>query len=290
MRNKKLSQNGFAVAEGIIILVIIVIIGFVGWRILDSNKQPASQNAQQTTTSNTNQTTTAQTESPKELIWQQTESGWQPTQTPPACPSQPMLKMPADITKVTGILYPGQTRGTYKPHGGFRFDTTSDNATTVKAPIDGFIVKGTQYMAEGEVQYGFDVMNNCGVMFRVGHLRELPENLQKLTTTWPAPMEGDSRNQRVEPAVYVKQGDVMGTKVGIIKDKNTFFDLGIYDYRQDNEASKSPSYQQAHAQDKELSWHAVCWFDWMPKADAAKIKSLPAGDPSSGKKSDYCTG
>ena len=275
-------QNGFAHIEIFIVLfVTLAVIGFIAWRVTSTEKveQPTSQNDTQQT---------EETPVPTELIWQQTEGGWQAMQTPPDCPTQPMMKMPADISKVTSILYPGQTRGgNYKPHGGLRFDGTANDKIQVTAPLDGFIVRGGSYK-ESEVQYTFDIMNNCGVMYRVGHFRSLPSNLQKLADTWPAAQEGDSRTHQVNPPIYVKQGEVLATSVGIIKDKNTFFDWGVYDYRQQNEVSKTAAYQQAHAQDKELSWHAVCWFDWLPVSDSSKIKSLPAGDPGSGKKSDYC--
>jgi hypothetical protein len=284
------NEHGFSVVEAVIILVVIAAIGGIGFTVM---RKSGSKNNQQGYTQGTPTTeeitqSTANNEEPQ-LIWQQAEGGWRSTQAPPNCPAQPMMKMPADITKVTGILYPGQTRGgNYKPHGGFRFDNTSNDKVTVTAPIDGFIVRGGRYLAEGEVQYTFDIMNNCGVMYRVGHFRALPDNLQKIADTWPAPTEGDSRTQQVNPALFISRGTTLATSVGIVKNKNTFFDWGVYDYRQENEASKSTAFQQAHANDKELSWHAVCWFDWLPSSDAAKIKSLPPGDPSSGKISDYC--
>lgn len=272
------NQSGFSIVEILIVLVILGVIGFIGWKVLDNPKQPDSQSQNTTPV-------------PDRLIWQQTADGWRATETPPSCPSQPMLTSPTDISKVTSMLYPGQTRGgNYKPHGGFRFDNATDNAVLVTAPIDGFIVKGTQYLAEGEneIQYGFDIMNNCGIMYRVGHLRELPANLQKIADTFPAATTS-SQNHSVNPAVFVKKGDTLAMKVGIMSNKNTFFDWGVYDFRQTNEASKSPAYQSAHGQDKELSWHAVCWLkDWLPASDAATIAKLPAGDPASGKNSDYC--
>jgi hypothetical protein len=126
-------------------------------------------------------------------------------------------------------------------------------------------------------------------MYRVGHFRALPDNLQQIAASWPAATEGDSRTHEVNPPVFVRQGEVLATAVGIIGAKNTFFDWGVYDYRQTNAASASPAYQQAHAQDKELSWHAVCWFDLVSPSEAALIRSLPAGDPTSGTTSDYCS-
>jgi prepilin-type N-terminal cleavage/methylation domain-containing protein len=282
----KKNQNGFTIVEVIIVVALVGLIGFVAWKALTREDKPSSSSQP----SASSQPSEKPTESaPAQLIWQQSESGWRSMQTPPACPSQPMMKAPADISKATAVLYPGQTRGgNYKPHGGFRFDTSTDNAIKVTAPIDGYLVRGGSYIAEGEVQYTFDAMNNCGVMYRVGHLRELPADLQKIADTWPAP-SASSATHSVNPPVYVKQGAVLGTKVGLLKSNNTFFDLGVYDYRQPNEASKSPAYQSAHSQDKELSWQAVCWLDgWLPASDQAKLKALPAGDPTSGKTSDYC--
>ena len=265
------------------VVIVIAVIGFIVWRLLGANQNAASQMPQPASTLAADDTPAPQ------LIWQQAEGGWRSTQTPPACPDQPMMQMPADISKVTSVLYPGQTRGgNYKPHGGFRFDGTANNKVQVTAPVEGFIVRGGSYLAEGEVQYTFDIMHNCGVMYRLGHFRELPDNLKKIADTWPAPKEGDSRTQQVNPAVYVKRGELLATSVGIVAAQNTFFDWGVYDYRQQNAASQSAAYQQAHMQDKELSWHAVCWFGWLPSADSQKLMALPAGDPTSGKSSDYC--
>lgn len=124
-------------------------------------------------------------------------------------------------------------------------------------------------------------------MYRVGHLRELPANLQTIAEAFPAATTS-SAMQSIDPAVPVKLGEVLATKVGIISDGNTFFDWGVYDFRQENEASKAVSYQSAHSE-KELAWHAACWLkDWLPASDEAKLNSLPAGDPTSGKNSDYC--
>ncbi len=271
----------------IILFLLLLGVGAFTSQIFVGNRDTDKSIAQLTPTGNTTGTPIADT---PVLIWQQTEAGWQATKTPPKCSNQPMFISPVDLTRVTSILYPGQIRGgNYKPHGGFRFDANKDNSVLVVAPIEGFVVRGGNYLAEGEVQYTIDVMNNCGVMYRIGHVRELSPALKKLAETWPAPVEGDSRTQSVNPALYIKKGETIATKVGITKNKNVFVDWGVYDYRQQNNASKSTAYQVKHASDKELSWYAVCWFNWVGKDESNLIKALPAADPTSKKSSDYCT-
>lgn len=264
-------------------MVILVVIGFIGWKVWENQ-----QSAGRSESGSVSRTQESQSE-PARLMWKQSENGWQTDGAPPACPNQPMLAAPVDISQATSVLYPGQPRGgNYKPHGGFRFDNSKDNAVVVKAPLDGYIVRGGSYIAEGEIQYTFDVMNNCGIMYRLGHLRELPDNLQKIAAAWPEP-SASSQTQGVSPAVFVKQGETFGTKIGLIQSNNAFFDFGVYDYRQQNQASQSSAYQSAHAGDKELSWHAVCWLrDWLPANDTAAIATLPPADPGSGKTSNYC--
>lgn len=271
-------QSGMGVVEIIIGVAVLLLIGGGIWYALNGSKKAV-------------ETTTPVAEEVKEekFIWQQAETGWQASETPPNCPTQPMLTVPTDLNKVTSILYPGQRRGgNYKPHGGFRMDGTANTAVTVTAPIDGYVVRGAHYVEQGEVQYLFDIMNNCGVMYRIDHIAELSAKLKKITDSWPAPQENDSRTQLVQLAQPIAAGETLATAVGFKKTKNSFFDFGVYDYRAQNEASKSASYQAAHQQDKELAWYAVCWFDWMPKSDEKIIRTLPSGDPASGKTSDYC--
>ncbi len=272
-------KAGFSLIEGLILVLVVSLIAGGIWYALSGNKK------------NTDTPAVIESEEKKEdtLIWQQSASGWQASEKPPECPAQPILKVPTDLNKVTSILYPGQKRGgDYKPHGGFRMDGTSNAAVTVTAPIDGYVVRGAHYIEQGEVQYMFDVMNNCGVMYRIDHMAEVSAKLKKITETWPAPQVDDTRTQPVASATHIEAGEILATAVGIKKTKNTGFDFGVYDYRAQNEASKSPAYQAAHQNDKELSWHAVCWFDWTSEADEKIIRTLPAGDPKSGKTSDYC--
>jgi hypothetical protein len=270
----KKNQKGFGIVEGLIILAFLVVLGLVGWKVI-SDKHPPKDQA-----------------STAGIKWNNDASGnWVPVGgTPPSCPAQPMLKSPTDLTNVTSILYPGQTRGgDYKSHGGFRFDTSKDNIETVTAPIDGYVYDGSRYLVNGETQYYFDIINPCGVMVRLGHLLTLTSKYQSLANQFPAAQENDSRSTNVGPTVTVKTGEIIATRVGVtVGGSNTFFDFGVYDLRTVNQKSKDTSYVQQHG--LELAGHAVCWLkSWLPSADEAKINSLPAGDSTSGKDSDYCS-
>lgn len=212
-------------------------------------------------------------------------TGWRVSGKPPACPSPLVMTTPVALKKATGILYPGQTRGgNYKPHGGFRFDTSNSADISVKAPMDAAVVAGSRYRENGEVQYLFEFIHPCGIMYRFDHLRVLSPKLAGIAATFPAPKEGDSRTTRLSSAVNVSTGEVLATAVGFAKN-NTSVDWGVYDVRTKNAAAQNPTY--AAQRDNQLAEHAICWFNVLSAADKATVKKLPAASEN-GKKSDYC--
>ena len=199
------------------------------------------------------------------------------------CPT-PLLQSPVDLSTVTSILYPGQERGgNYKAHGGFGFDDATDNSVTVKIPLDGKITRVARYRELGEVQYLFEFEGNCGVSFRLDHLRELTAKFEAVVGAFP--IKEDSRTDLVSPPVAVTVGEVIATEVGFLN--NVFVDFGVYDMRQKNEASKDPAWAGAHSQFPADSY-GICWLDALPQADSLVVKALPSRDGASGKKSDYC--
>lgn len=220
------------------------------------------------------------------------------------CPSPFIFKMPIDLDKVTSVLYPGQIRGgEYKAHGGFRFDGSRPDEIKVYAPYDAKVIAGARYPVNGEVQYTFDFEHSCKVRYRFGHLLTLSPKFQRIAEKFPLPEGLDSRTTEVYPPIEVKQGEVIATAVGMTRGGpevfgglNTFIDWGVYDYRQQNKASKDPNWITAHTEDPD--WpkyynsdtykYAVCWFDWISKEDREKVLSLPSSDSQSGKSSDYC--
>lgn len=281
------NQKGFSVVEGLIILAVLGVIVFAGNFVMGKNKHAKPAVASVTTTPTLQQESEA-----AGLVWQQTATGYQPNGTIPTCVAPMIKQFPAEISKVTSVLYPGQYRGgNYKPHGGLRFDKSANDEITVKAPFDGTLIDGGAYIADGtdnDVQYTFDVMNNCGMMYRVGHLLTLSAQLQSIASKFPAAVKGDSRTTNIKPALKIQAGTVLATAVGTASGKNVFFDLGVYDWRRPNMISTFPAWLNEAQHNTSLAKHAICWFDQLNTKDKATIKTLPAGDPTSGKTSDYC--
>ncbi|MHB1090060.1 MAG: hypothetical protein ACYC06_07605 [Ilumatobacteraceae bacterium] len=90
-------------------------------------------------------------------------------------------------------------------------------------------------------------------------------------------------------AVVRVAGKKLAVEVGLTKpSKNVFFDFGVYDMRSSNKISSDSTWAAQHLGDKEMSWHAVCWFDLFDAQSAATVRSLPSRDGASGKTSDYC--
>lgn len=269
---KKINQKGFTVIEVALVVVVLAVIGFVVLKVM-STKKP------QDTTSTASSTSTPSTEA-SNVSWSFDGSTWKASGTPPTCPS-PALASPVNLAGVTSILYPGQTRGgDYKAHGGFRF-ADGANTQTVKVPIDSVVTKGSRYIEQGETQYFFVFIAPCGIMYRFDHLLTLSPEFQKIADTLPAAKPDDSRTTNLNPPVSVKKGDIVATAIGFKKTGNAGVDFGVYDLRKSNGISKG---------NPEFNSFAVCWFDWLPASDAAKVKALPAGDGASGKASDLCKG
>lgn len=298
MKYTKLTQRGAGHLVLLMVVVVVAVAGFVGYRVMSAkpDNKPTSAN-------------TKTNEKPTAIVWPIDEKiTWQAGATgdwitlpydskPPACPDPLELNVPTtNVSEITSILYPGQTRqgefnglgGTYKAHGGFRFDKKTDHNVDVVMPFNGSVWRAARLTVEGEIQYGFDIVNACGVMIRLGHLRELTPAFQAIADKLPAAIEGDSRATKVLPMVAFKTGDKIATAVGLKNSKNVGFDYGVYDLRKDNQASKDPDYKAAHADTGETSFHGLCWPNNLSAKDAKIIKALPGGDQVAGKTSDYC--
>jgi hypothetical protein len=202
---------------------------------------------------------------------------WQSNGAAADCPS-PLLQPPLDLSKVTSILYPGQTRGgDYKAHGGFRLDGAGQaSQVAVVSAIAGTVVRGVRYIEQGVVQYLFDIINPCGVMMRMDHLLELSPKFAAIADTLPPATVSSATTQLSGYTVSV--GEPIAKAIGL--PGNVSMDLGIYDLRSRNPATTQMS--------GELKPYGICWLDALPAADRVRVRSLPPADGVSGSMSDYC--
>ena len=101
----------------------------------------------------------------------------------------------------------------------------------------------------------------------------------------PTPTSGDSRTTFLNPPVWIEQGEVVATSIGIFQ-SNIFVDFGLYDVRTPNMAIPDQAWAELFAADKEFGHYGVCFFDYLPGDHGEIMCSLPTG--IEGKTSDYC--
>ncbi|MDA0263506.1 MAG: hypothetical protein O3A93_05110 [Chloroflexi bacterium] len=210
---------------------------------------------------------------------------WSPNGEAPNCDDPFVLQTPVDMSIVTSALWPGQQRGAYVAHGGFRFDGNADNNVTVRAPVGSHLVQAAKYLESGVPQYLLFFSVPCGFFYRFDHVLEVPPELAEALKDIPPANSGDSRTSFINPPFWVDQGDVVGTAVGI-PPANIFVDFGLYDVRKPNNVVPNPAWADLFASDKEFGHYGVCFFDYLPAADGEKMRSLPTG--KEGATSDFC--
>ena len=208
-----------------------------------------------------------------------------PNGTPPTCAEPFELQTPVDITKVTAALWPGQSRGGYKGYGGFRFDSSNADSVIVRAPVGGHLVQASRYLEGAEEQVLLFFSVPCGFFYRFDHVSGLSPKIEEALQVITAPPTSDSRTTFMNPPLWVEQGEVVGTSVGI-PPPNIFVDFSLYDVRKPNNVTPNPAWAALFAADKEFGHHGVCFFDYLPGTDGDLMRSLPTG--KEGKTSDYC--
>lgn len=267
---KKSPNRGFAPVLILVIVGIVVVIGFVLFRGYEARAP-------------------VQNLVGGGVIWMfdNRDGVWKVSGRPPACPDPLIVGSPVDINQVSSVLYPGQIRGgDYKPHGGFRF-LKNDNLVDVVAPMDGYLVKASRHLAQGEIQYLMFFINDCGVMYKLDHLRTLTDKYERVFDDFPPPPVEDSRTTEISPRVFTQKGELIATEIGFKKDKNVSLDFGLYDLRQKNEVSQDPSWVASHPGQEEQGEHALCWLNNLKPQQAEILANLPIGSVE-GNASDYC--
>ena len=276
MKTHKLNQKGSHILAVVLVIVVVIIIGAVGWKVFGKSE---------------NQSGSEDGSSGEFVEWSFDGSTWAPSGEAPECEEPLAIASPMDVSQATSVLYPGQVRGgDFKPHGGIGIDNATNNEMTVKAIRNGYLYQGSRYIEQGTVQYMFDFMDSCGIMYRYDHMATLSPEFQALADQLPEAQVDDSRTTKFEEHPFIKEGAVIATAVGYSQPTvNAFFDLGVYDLRQPNAASQTEVYKtdQGRIQDKQQSFFAVCWFDLLPEPDRTTVNKLPPRN-SAENTSDYC--
>ena len=217
--------------------------------------------------------------------WSFDGTAWNPNGAPPDCAEPFVLQTPVDLGLVTSALWPGQQRGVYVAHGGFRFDGTNHDDVTVRAPVGSYLVQAGRYLEGVDEQYLLFFSVPCGFFYRFDHVRIVPARLGEALKEILPPISTDSRTYYLNPPLWIEQGEVVGTSVGIAP-SNIFVDFGLYDVRTPNNVVPNPAWADLYAGDKEFGHYGVCFFDYLPGNDGELMRSLPTG--KEGQTSDYC--
>ena len=295
-----MKQKGFSGIFIVIILAVTSVISAGSFYILNRDAPepvgsnyavpapatPQMENISEMVTPKKQTTVTNNAKLPSKTYWQLTGTGWEPVGIPPQCPEPFSIVPPTDVSLVTSVLYPGQIRNgnTYEPGGGFRFDTSPNDVITVRVPEDATVTGGARFLVQGEIQYVFDLIVPCGILFRYDHLLLLSPEFKKIANTFPAPKENDTRTTFLNSPIPVAANDIVATAVGLRN--NSFISWSVFDLRQKNSlAQKNPFWAAEHPT---LEHYAVCPYDFLSSDIQKIIYSLPAADSTSGNKSDFC--
>ncbi len=247
--------------------------------------EPAHSEPVETQHSTTNDVAAGTSETTSDVRWAFNGTAWSPSGAAPDCPEPFVLQTPVDMDLVTSALWPGQVRGAYVAHGGFRFDANGGNDVTVRSPIGSHLVQAARYLEGDDEQYLLFFSVPCGFFYRFDHVRVLSPKLADAVKDFPPPIANDSRTTYINPPVWLEQGEIVGTSVGIFP-SNVFVDFGLYDARTPNNATPNPAWADLYAADKEFGHYGVCFFNYLPDHDGDTMRSLPTG--KEGRTSDYC--
>ncbi|HEY1063728.1 MAG TPA: hypothetical protein VGE30_00335 [Candidatus Saccharimonadales bacterium] len=291
MTHRRLDQTGFHIIPLLIIVLVIGVIGFAGWKVLSSSDdKKAPLPGLNAATPNNDAVRWAFDE--QKLRWF--------TQTGKASVCKEPFRFdqtPVDLSKVLVIGMPGAYRGyNYKPHGGLRLASMESGAIEVRMPMDATLVNLTRYYegSPAELQYLVTFESDCGIAFRFDHLQTLSPAFQKIAETTPEPKLNDTRatpNTSFARTKF-KSGDIIATAVGFPRIKNFGFDFGVYDYRKPNAISNNKVWAALHNQYQSQEWFGTCWIESLPEAEVARAKQLSLVVVNPAKPniiSDYCT-
>jgi hypothetical protein len=275
-----------AIGAGALLLIIIVAV-----LVLSQSAQLVDLPATRDKTTPTPAPAGPVTSTPN-ISWTYTADGYVPNGVPPYCPDKIVEQFPADPTQATSVAYPGQLQGDiYRTDGVIRFGNNPTNLVNIKAPFDGKIIGGAAYLPTSgapDVQYVFDVMNDCGMMYRIGSLLTLSPQLAGIAQSFPPPTKGVPVMTPVD-AIPLKAGTLMATAVGTVGDHKVYLDWGVYDWRTVNALTRDPLWIKDPRHLTPMGKHAICWLTQLPTSNlTTTVSGLPADSKDGQAAGDYC--
>ena len=151
-----------------------------------------------------------------------------------------------------GRIDPDAHRG----HGYFRLPTGM-NEVNVRMPVDGTLYMGSNHYEnaanavseERVIQYRLEFRTECeGLRFRFDHIAEPVPKIVELFTREPL-LEG-SYGMNLEP-LFLREGELVGTKIGIETNGNAFVDFGVYD-----------DFKRVRTAEDQRFYNAACFYEF----------------------------
>ncbi len=145
-----------------------------------------------------------------------------------------------------GRIDPDAHRG----HGYFRIPTGM-NAVNVRMPVDATLYMGSNHYEDAAkavsdkrvIQYRLEFRTECeGIRFRFDHIAEPVPKIVELFTR--EPLVHGSYGMQLEP-LFLREGELVGTKIGIETNGNAFVDFGVYDDFKRVPTAQDPRFENA---------------------------------------------
>lgn len=284
------NQSGVGALGIIIVAGAAFLILLAGWSVFAAMTSNSRENVEDNTPAGQTETDVSEGTSDGRFVRWTVDAGgnWKPVDpNPPTCPVQPMMQAPSSMTYLSLVEYPGTDRhGRYQTTGRLHFNGVKSSDVTVVAPMDATFLRGKRYSVNGEMQYTLDFVNACGVLYRFGHLKQLTSALETIVNAFAETSEYDGKMSNAPDGITIMAGERIATSVGLSKASQTFYDFGVYDLRSPNAQAQDAGYVQRNG--KELAGHGVCWFDWIPGSESARVHNATKAQPTSARKSDWC--
>lgn len=232
----------------LIAVVVIGVVGFVGWRVFSASNNDVAENSQQTGSN------------PSENLQQQTK-----------CAKTGPGLFTKDITELSAISL---IQNPIRVIGGNNIKTHSFVEVTKKspvyAPMDSTLTGGANYFETmgsnpvTKVQYLLSFSNGCDINYWLDHLVDVPDSIKQ---AFPAKPQKDTQSVNVKQ-VKVKAGDLVGYSN---QSGSARFDFGVMDLKgPETVLTTDPRFKDNEiVKTSDKYRHAVCPYQFF---DATKAK------------------